>query len=124
MKTPDIEIYLKKVPVDEILVWLREHFEVSGQTEKGDTLQLDLVFDGKTVNCTILEKAAHGGYTSVWFRANVTPWDDDEACARNAFEYFGAEVRCSRSGWQPEEDDEGQWLRLTPKGESIVNWRA
>lgn len=122
--SPDIEIYLKRVDQDALLTWLAQHFSVESQHAAGDTLKLQLIYQEQPLECTIVNNAARGGYSSLWFKQNITPWSDDEACARAAFETLGVEVRCSKGGWLPGQEDEGAWLRFTDKGVSEVNWRT
>ncbi|MFN3237474.1 MAG: hypothetical protein ACE37D_10465 [Pseudomonadales bacterium] len=113
---PDIEIYLKRVATEDVLAWLQTVFndyEVV-RTEPSTRCKLKEMF------CTITENVAKGGYTSVWFESNATPWETDRDCAQAAFAHFQCETRCSTGGWEGE--DEGGWLRLTDKGEQVVNW--
>ena len=115
-KFPDIEIYLKRVSTEDILPWLEQVFgsiEVT-RTEPSTRCKLAGMF------CTVTEQVAKGGYTSVWFESNETPWPTDLECARAAFSHFGAETRCSTGGWEGEDD--GGWIRITDKGEQVVNW--
>ena len=115
---PDIEIYLKRVTADEVIQWLEQVFgsAVVERTDPNTRCQLGDVF------CTITEQVAKGGYTSVWFESNQTPWTTDHECAKQAFEYFKVETRCSTGGWEGEDD--GGWLRITEKGEQLVNWHT
>lgn len=119
---PDIEIYLKRVAVEEILAWLGARFEKVGQAHVGATQKLQLTFKGEPLTATIVESAVRGGYTAVQLEPNVTPWLNDEACAEDAFGHFNREVRCSIGGWTPGSDDTGGWYRYTADGKTIVNW--
>lgn len=119
---PDIEIYLKRVETADIVTWLKTHFDVTDEQAQGRSLQLSLSFDGRPVTCMLVEGAARGGYTSVWFKENITPWTDDAACAAEAFAHFGQEVRYVNGSWN--NHDEGGWIRLNKDGESIVNWKT
>ena len=123
-RSPDIEIYLKRVPEEAVLEWLSLNFEVNGTREKGATLHVDLVYGSEPVQCAIVREAARGGYCSVWFKENRTPWVNDEDCAKAAFSHFGTEIRCSKGGWEPGQADDSAWLRITDKGVSEVNWRT
>ncbi len=125
--TPDIEIYLKRASMEDIAGWLEQHFTITSKRSAGETIKFSLVGtknsrEQQSLNCTVYEKAAKGGYVSVLFEPNHTPWENDEACARNAFEHFGLEVRCIVEGWTPESDDEGGWYRFTESGQARVNW--
>ena len=115
---PDLEIYLKRVPPHDILAWLKTIFdEVQVLTTEPSTQCLV-----DQMACTISENVAKGGYTSLWFKSNATPWLSDLDCARAAFDHFGGEIRCSTGGWEGEDD--GGWLRITDKGEATVNWHS
>ncbi|MCB1646302.1 MAG: hypothetical protein KDI36_12660 [Pseudomonadales bacterium] len=116
---PDIEIYLKRVPVEDILSWLDGLIGICESTQRGEKTEVILT---DNVPCTIFENAVKGGYTSVWFRENRSPWLTDEACAEVAFAHFGVEVRCSTGSWEGE--DEQGWIRFTKDGRSVVNWLA
>ena len=119
---PDIEIYLKRVPPADIICWLNERFIVDSQTPVGETLQFSLRHEDRVLSAVFLEKAVKGGYSSLLFEPNATPWATDEACAEEAFRRFDAEVRCSTGGWTSGTDDRGGWYRFTKEGKSVVNW--
>lgn len=72
------------------------------------------------IECVVLERAAPGGFTSVWFKSANTPWDSDRACALDAFDYFGLEVRCSTGSWSG--DEEAGWIAISSQGESEITW--
>lgn len=115
-KFPDIEIYLKRVGTEDVLSWLEQAvgpFEIV-RTAPSTRCKFPEMF------CTITEDVAKGGYASVWFESNQTHWDTDRDCALAAFDQFKVEVRCSTGGWEGEDD--GGWLRITDKGEQVVNW--
>ncbi|MBO6702896.1 MAG: hypothetical protein JJ921_11175 [Pseudomonadales bacterium] len=119
---PDIEIYIKRVPLEDLTQWLERRFEVSDRKDIGETLKLSMTFEGAPLTCTVFENAAKGGYTSISFEPNNTPWDDDEACANEAYELFQLEVRCITGGWTTNAPVEGGWYRFTKDGRSVVNW--
>ena len=113
---PDIEIYLKRVTTDEVLPWLKEVFGEVEVIRTEPNTQCNL----GGIACTITEQVAKGGYTSVWFESDQTPWPTDRDCAHQAYQYFKTETRCSTGGWEGEDD--GGWFRITDKGEQVVNW--
>ena len=120
---PDIEIYLQRAAPRDIVSWLKKHFEIMETVSQGDSHTLTLAYEGKSLECVIVEKAAIGGYVSVWFKKNETPWSSDEECASEAFTVLGVESRCSVGGWKPgADDDSGGWYRFTDEGRSVVNW--
>ena len=123
-RNPDIEIYIKRAEVKDVLDWLKERFSMGTISTSGDATKVALTFKDQPLVCTIIPGAVKGGYTSVCFEPNATPWDLDEACAVEAFAHFSAEVRCSTGGWTDDATDEGGWYRFTDNGRSVVNWLA
>ena len=119
---PDVEIYVKRVELPDILGWISGHFSIEEQKNVGSTLKLKLTRDGAVMSCTVAENVAKGGYTSIWFESNCTPWRTDEECAQEAYDRFQIEIRCSVNGWTPENGDEGGWYRFTESGKTVVNW--
>lgn len=120
---PDIEIYLKRPLIEDVVAWLSEHFEVTETHSTGDQHRLTLRYQGEPLTCMVFEKVAKGGYASIWFKSNNTPWATDEECASAAFDRLGIETRCSTGGWEADtEDDRGGWYRFTANGKSKVNW--
>lgn len=128
---PDLEIYLKRVPADDIIEWLKVVFDdVSVLTDQSSTQSsthptkpsATECLIQQTMTCNISENVAKGGFTSVWFKTNETPWENDHECAVSAFDYFQIETRCSTGGWEGEDD--GGWLRITDKGSQTVNWHT
>ena len=119
---PDIEIYLKRATPADIIDWLKQNFQIIQSSDRGEGCKLTLDYKGSSTDCIIVEQAAKGGYVSVWFKTNETPWRTDEECAREAFEALGVETRCSIGGWEADSDESGGWYRFTDTGRSVVNW--
>jgi hypothetical protein len=111
---PDVEIYAKRVALSNIIEWLKLYFSIDEQKTVGSTLKLKLTRDGSAMTCTIAENIAKGGYTSIWFDSSSTPWQTDEACAQEAYNYFQVEIS--------ESEDSGGWYRFTESGKTVVNW--
>jgi hypothetical protein len=118
----DVEIYAKRVSINHIIEWVRLHFSIDEQKTVGSTLKLKLTRDGSAITCTIAENIAKGGYTSIWFDSNCTPWHTDEECAQEAYNHLQVEIRCSVNGWTSESEDSGGWYRFTDSGKTVVNW--
>ena len=116
---PDIEIYIKRPNLADIVAWLERRFGVVFREQRGDSLICHLGHD--RVTCAIVENAVKGGFTSVWFKSSQTPWATDRDCALEAAAEFNLEVRCSAGSWQEDEEGPG-WLRITADGESTINW--
>ena len=122
---PDLEIYIKRVDPESVTGWLESNFKLVSTRKDKNSVNCDLLSrDESEMECVILEKAAKGGYLSVWFKQNKTEWDTDRQCAEAAFSYFkcrtGTEIRCSTGGWEGE--DEAGWFRFTEEGIQQVNW--
>ena len=111
---PDIEIYIRHVSNEALICWLESRFDV-----KGKFPFLTLSLEKKITDCLIVSDAVEGGYTSVWFKSNGTPWKTDRDCARDAYRYLKKEVRCNASVTS---NDSFQWLQLDKKGEIPVSW--
>ena len=117
---PDIEIYIKQASVDAIEAWLAGHFIISNHHTKGNTTIYALNAD---IECVVVQQAATGGFTSVWFKSDATPWANDRACALDAFAHLALEVRCSDASWQESAaDTTGGWLRIDTFGETPIDW--
>ena len=127
---PDIEVYIQQVKLSEIVDWLTSRLDVSTVEERGKSTVLmlintnadDIVANGTLMTCTIVPDAVKGNFTSIWITPNDTEWLTDRDFALEAHNHFGLETRCSTGSWDG--NDEQGWLRLTPDGESIVNWLA
>ena len=119
---PDVEIYVKRVAISDIIEWISLYFSIDEQKTVSSTLKLKLTRDDSAMTCTIAENVAKGGYTSIWFDSTSTPWQTDEECARDSYNHFQVEIRCSVSGWTPESEDSGGWYRFTESGKTVVNW--
>lgn len=126
---PDLEVYIKRATTEQIIDWLTIYFTVSNPTSVNGTIQLSLTAkpDDQTIarpapmiNCIVMDKAAKGGYVSVWLKENHSPWNNDKECAAAAYAALALETRCSTGGWEGE--DEGGWFRFTEDGVTNVNW--
>lgn len=116
---PDIEIYIKRPELSDVIAWLERRFGSVKKEARGEALVCRLGVEN--IECVIVSNAVKGGYMSAWFKSTDTPWSSDRECALEASLEFGLEVRCSAGSWE-EDNDNGGWLRITPKGETHVNW--
>jgi hypothetical protein len=114
---PDIEIYIKRPSLDALLAWIEVSIGPTSHTTRGTATQVLLP---DQTRCIIVENAVKGGFTSVWFKSDKTPWATDRDCALAAWLHFQIETRCSSGGWNGL--DEQGWLRFTDAGETVVNW--
>lgn len=132
---PDIEIYIQRVELSELINWLQTRLEVTDIQEQGkstvlslgssvgnDTAMTNSSKTNSSMTCTIVPDAVKGKFTSVWIKPNNTSWLTDRDFALEALDHFQLETRCSTGSWDG--NDEQGWLRLTPDSESIVNWLA
>ena len=117
---PDIEVYIRHTDLASVKVWLDQLFGLRTESRRGDAVHCQLGESG--MEAVIVENAAEGGYTTVWFTPNLTAWRDDRACARDAFARFGNEVRCTAGPWQEGDSLEDGWLSISDRGERTINW--
>jgi hypothetical protein len=122
MRQPDIEIYLKDASQDAVTDWLNKAVGACSPWQA----------KGKTFKCragdipvTWLPKAV-GKWHSLLLESDTTPWDDDLACARDAYEALGVEIRCAPGGWKEEEsvEDADRWISISERGEAEIVWRT
>ncbi|AEF55670.1 hypothetical protein [Marinomonas posidonica] len=120
----DIEIYLLSCPTDKIISWLEGEFNVIEKKQPTAVCtKLTFEYQQADIKVTILEQAAGKRFTSVWFDSDKTPWEDDMACARQAFSSLNCEVRCNYQGWEEAgEQDPDQWWRINQQGEGPFIW--
>ncbi|MFT6909268.1 MAG: hypothetical protein ACJAS1_005984 [Oleiphilaceae bacterium] len=130
MKTPDIEIYVKDCDIKIIATWLEKNFStvnlpnnVEKIFAKGNTIRAEVGNDNATTDLIISPKAAGKSFCSIWFKQNMTKWENDESCAQSLLNDADMEIRCSASGWTEEEEEQSeQWLLLTREERKLINW--
>lgn len=119
----DLEIYVKDLSLDMIRKWLKAHFdtvEVLGSSNKVHDFLVHGQKDSAPV--MIVEGAVGKAWTSIWFKANKTPWGDDMACARSLNQFAKCRVRANAAPWSDGEDMD-EWWQITESGEeSTVSW--
>lgn len=121
---PDIEIYIKKRSLDQILDWLRSRCDsLKPHNSVGHTHSLTAVLDGVRVPVMIHEKAAGKAWISVWFRSDATPWVRDLDCAAEVANALDTQVRCIVSGWQ-DGDDPDEWWCIENGNTEKISWRT
>lgn len=115
---PDIEIYLMKASADDVLRWLKQHISPLKEhsTEQGRhwvANNMDIFF----------HEQAEKNFSSLWFKQNQTPWNNDLECARSAHHALGCEVRCTDSSWQEDaEHSQGGWIKIIRGQEKAFTW--
>jgi len=130
MKTPDIEIYVKDAQFQQILDWLNLYFKgiefpgkaahlyANGKPVRGTLGQAE-----NKLELVITPKAAGKDFTSLWFKQNLTPWENDEQCALSLLEQADIEIRCSAAGWEEDEAiNSEQWWLLRRDEKKRINW--
>lgn len=120
----DIEIYVLSCPTENIISWLENTFTlVKKSSPSALCSKVTLVSNDHEIEVTILEQAAGKRFTSIWFDSDKTPWEDDIACAKQAFESLNCEVRCNFQGWEEEgNQDPDQWWCINSHGEGPFIW--
>jgi len=134
MKTPDIEIYLKHANADTILKWLNLNFDqvnIVQLTQKNLSNNIiakgHLTLNQQDIPIIVTPQAAGKAFSSIWFKSNKTPWQNDESCAVNFLANDeinpDTEIRCSSGGWtESEEKDSEQWLSITREEKRLIRW--
>lgn len=114
-----IEIYVRNLSEDEAVTWLQTLFDDLERKENALVETYVGTYDGETVPVQIAEEVENGPYTSLWFNAPETPWNDAPECARAAHEGLQKEVLCFLN------DPERPWtmLRVAEEGEEHVDKR-
>ena len=118
----DLEIYLQCNDVDAMTSWLADNlsgFEVIRQSKKG--CKFVCQHNGNKSDGMVVLNAGRTGFTSVWINSRHTPWENDIAMGRSAFNALHCVVRCVESAWS-KGDDPDQWLEISDQGEHIIQW--
>jgi hypothetical protein len=126
MRQPDIEIYVKDADHNAITEWLSAALgPVSAWRQQGQTYKCSIASSDGPIPVTWLPKAV-GKWNSLFLESDMTPWDDDLACARAAFAALNVEVRCAPGGWSEEEAEEqaDRWIRISSDGEEEITWHT
>lgn len=122
MRQPDIEIYLRDASQQAVGEWLAQAIgSCSAWQQKGQTFKCSAA----GIPVTWLPKAV-GKWHCLLLESDATPWDDDLACARAAYQALGVEIRCAPGGWQEEEavEEADRWIRISNDGEEEIVWRT
>ncbi len=122
MNFPDIEIYIKDLKINEINAWLGTSWGVSSTSKIGTTAVVQLCNAEQEIECRILEDAVEPGFTSICFSPNKTKWETDLQCARDAFNYFQLEARCSTGGWNENSIEDEDWFKINSDGIHRIKW--
>ena len=132
MKTPDIEIYVKDILLQDILDWLNLYFtniefpaKAAHLYANGKAVRGTIDQDENSIEVIITPKAAGKDFTSLWFKQNQTPWENDEECALSLLEQADVEIRCSAAGWNEDEaENSEQWWLLRRDEKKRINWNS
>lgn len=122
MRQPDIEIYLRDASQQAVTEWLEQAIgSCSPWQQKGKTFKCQ----AGEIPVTWLPKAV-GKWHSLLMESSATPWEDDIACARAAYQALNVEIRCAPGGWQEEEsvEDADRWISISERGEDEIIWRT
>ena len=124
----DIEIYIKDVQLEDCLAWLKQVFksvEITNENKsgfRGNCLYCDHQNQEHQIPIQVMHKAV-GKFTCLWFNYPTTPWESDQACARDAFQQFQKNVRCTPGSWQADQDPD-LWWQISPEGEGEIIWKG
>jgi hypothetical protein len=129
-RQPDIEIYLSGCSIERIFEWLNTRFDNTVSAPGNEKKQQHITVNnpcGDSIPVLIFQGAVGKHITSVWFQSAKTPWDDDKACARDAFKALqtegkNVEIRCNAGGWSDEQDPD-LWWKINQEGESEFLWK-
>lgn len=114
----EAEIYLKNADSQAVIDWLHSVFpELKTEPPRGKTL----CFSAGDIPIRLIPEAAGKAFTCLWFKQRPARWDNDIACAREAFATLKVEIRCADHAWQ-EGDDPDLWWRIDASGEGNVIW--
>ena len=124
MTQPDIEIYIRQQPVDNIVEWLSDRFDSCSEPQtKGRSHSLEVELEGQAIPVTIVENAAGKAWTSLWFDSSATPWGNDVESARELNSNLKCKVRCNASFWKSGAENMDEWLEISETGnEKLVDW--
>ena len=115
----NVEIYIEAPTLEDVESWLVGKFgklNVMGEDEEVKVFHGQLNGD---VFPIILQKVVEDGpFVGVWFNSVYAPWEDDIACAREAFSHFQKTVQCD-PGDQVKGQD--QFFQIDQNGESIIS---
>lgn len=128
---PDIEIYVKHITREMLSTWLSEHFDgVNDESLKqldlnsAKPVSVSLTRDTNKVELFVTPKAAGKAYTSLWFKSDKTPWEDDLSCAESFISLADTEVRCSSATWSEQEAENSEmWWVITATERKLVPWQ-
>ncbi len=122
MSSPDIEIYLHDTPAKAVLEWLQQRFPHSASAKPlgKHQWQLNAQYNTQALPILIIENASIG-FTSLWIDSDASPWPDDQACAREAYQFFQKEIRATPGSWK-EGDDPDLWWSISATGETLIQW--
>ncbi|MFE8073209.1 hypothetical protein QQM79_19275 [Marinobacteraceae bacterium S3BR75-40.1] len=121
----DIEIYIRDVDIEALKQWLEQRFDAVDLSPLDNNAGYKgaVVSGDHRVPVSLFFRAGGNRYSSLTFDSSHTPWETDLACAREAFEALGTEIRCSTGEWQegmPEENE--YWWRIDARGEKKARW--
>lgn len=115
----DIEIYVKNTSTATVEKWLQSlGWQIELSVVNRNTNKIAAEANGKSFDVFAVTS---GKFISVWFQSDQTPWANDLECAKQAWQYFGKEVRASQGGWQEDNKDD-RWWKLDDSGETLIDW--
>ncbi len=119
----DREVYVKNLTLADITHWLEKTFEAVTPINSGKVVHdYEVLFSDRLIPVMIVENAVGKAWTSIWFKASGTPWQDDTECAHSLHGSIACRVRCNSGPWQ-EGADMDEWWQLDEAGnETLIKW--
>ena len=120
---PDIEIYIKSRSLEEIEAWLQSLGALEKTSTQGLAHEYQLTINQQNLPVMVHEKVAGKAWLSLWFKENLTAWDQDLDCARAASEAMNTQIRCVAGGWNDGDEPDEYWKVENGNEETII-WRS
>ncbi|OMH39202.1 hypothetical protein BGP75_04985 [Motiliproteus sp. MSK22-1] len=120
---PDIEIYLKSVPIEQIETWLKQRFDSIENLKQSRKVKHYLITHSDQQIPVMVVENASKAFSSILFESDASPWAQDIDCAREAYQYFSKETRCIASGWN-DGDEPDEWIAIDSEGEKNIIWKT
>lgn len=113
---PDIEIYVKEQPTEDVLSWIKERVGITAQEElrRDGKRVFDLTVGDPAYQCLIICRV-NGDFSSIWFNSTRLPWTSDVDCAVDCATALDTEVRC-------QDPDSEVWIRVRDQQQSTIDW--
>lgn len=114
----DIGIYIRELTTEEALLWLQSIFnEIRVIDESESIYQAEI--NGQLQKIQIQQGIENKNVCEIYFNPNHTPWENDEACARQAHKELNKVVFCDPEG---DKYAPTQFIEFSVSGEKIIEF--